>query len=111
MQMEKVEVTGATVDFFKFIQNGVVCYQFDSSKLGPPEPMVNAMAGLQLLKEGEELHMINHTAPSVLFSRVDAEFSHKVEELGDGKIKIIFSKIPGSVSSTDFTNTKCGGGC
>ena len=49
--MEKIEVAGSSVDFFKSIEDGLTTYHFDTSKCGPPEPMVNAMVGLQLLDE------------------------------------------------------------
>lgn len=111
MNKEKIEVKGATVDFFTYIIDGVTHYSFDSSELGPPEPMVNAMAGLALLKDGDKLVMINHTAPSVLFSRIEAEFSHEVKDGEDGKKIITFERKKGAAHTTDFTNTKCGGGC
>ena len=51
---KKIEIEGATVDFYTFIQDGTTNYYFDTSECGPPEPMVNAMAGLQLLDENSK---------------------------------------------------------
>ena len=106
---EKIEVAGATVDFFKFIQNGLTTYQFDTSKCGPPDPMVNAMAGLQLLDENSQLIMINHKAPGGLFPKVEAEFDYEVSETSDGMAKIVFTKKTGVESTTDFSANSCSG--
>ena len=46
---QKIEVAGSTVDFYTYMQDNNTIYQFDTSMTGPPEPMVNAMAGLKLL--------------------------------------------------------------
>ena len=106
---EKIEVAGATVDFFKFIEKGLTTYQFDTSKCGPPDPMVNAMAGLQLLDDNSQLFMINHKAPGGLFPKVEAEFNYEVSETAEGFAKIIFTKKTGAESTTDFSANKCGG--
>ena len=64
----KIEVAGATVDFFKLEKDGQSTYFFDTSKCGPPDPMVNAMCGLNLIKDtNSKLVMINHKAPGGLF--------------------------------------------
>jgi len=108
---EEVEVNGATVPFMKYEENGVTIYQFDSSKAGHPEPMINAMTGLQMIKDGEKLEMINSKAPMGLFPKIEADFNFEVEELNDGRFKITFSKKGGD-TTTDFSATSCsGGGC
>ncbi|AXH12996.1 hypothetical protein [Halarcobacter bivalviorum] len=110
--MEKIEVQGATVDFFKSIEDGLTTYHFDTSRCGPPEPMVNAMAGLQLLDENSQLVMINHKSPAGLFPKVEEEFNYFVEELDNGFARIIFRKKVGSINTTDFTQNSCSGsGC
>jgi len=108
---ETVEVNGATVPFVKYEEDGVVVYQFDTSRSGHPEPMVNAMCGLQqLIKTNEKLVMINSKPPMGLFPKVEAEFNFKVSELEDGIFKIIFTKRGATDTSTDFKDTGCGGG-
>ncbi|RXK13091.1 hypothetical protein CP965_04630 [Halarcobacter mediterraneus] len=110
--MEKIEVQGASVDFFKSIEDGLTTYHFDTSKCGPPEPMVNAMAGLQLLDENSQLIMINHKSPAGLFPKIEEEFTFFVEELENGLAKVVFRKKANSNEETDFTQTSCGGtGC
>jgi len=108
--MEKIEVLGSTVDFFKSIENGLTTYQFDTSMCGPPDPMVNAMAGLQLLDENSQLIMINHKSPGGLFPKIQGEFNFEEASTEDGKAKVIFTKKVGANSSTDFTQNTCSGG-
>lgn len=109
----KYEITleGATVPFYKETINGIVTYRFDSSKCGHPEPMINAMIGLQTIKENEKLIMINSKAPAGLFPKVENDFNFCVEELENRKFQITFTK-KGDGSSTDFSDRGCGGsGC
>ncbi len=108
-EAEKIEVDGATVNFFKFIQNGLTTYQFDTSMCGPPDPMVNAMAGLQLLDDNSQLIMINHKAPGGLFPRVEAEFNYEIAKTDDGMAKVVFTRKSGVESTTNFAANKCGG--
>ncbi|MBS9782393.1 MAG: hypothetical protein KGV43_01160 [Arcobacter sp.] len=89
--MEKIEVLGSTVDFFKEVKDGLTTYYFDTSKCGPPDPMVNAMAGLQLLDENSQLVMINHKSPQGLFPKIQDEYDFTEEEV-DKKVKVIFTK-------------------
>ncbi|MBA1438699.1 MAG: DUF2249 domain-containing protein [Epsilonproteobacteria bacterium] len=107
--MEKIEVTGATVDFFKEVQDGLTVYQFDTSRCGPPEPMVNAMAGLQLLDANSKLVMINHKAPGGLFPKIEGDFDYEVSEMDDGRVKVEFRKKTDASNTTDFTQNSCSG--
>ena len=107
--MEKIEVLGSTVDFFKSIKDGISTYQFDTSKCGPPDPMVNAMAGLQLLDENSKLVMLNHQTPGGLFPKIDQEFDYDVKNLPTGGVAVTFTKKSGASNTTDFTQNTCNG--
>ena len=108
--MQKIEALGATVDFFTFEEEGVRFFQFDTSKCAPPEPMVNAMAGLQLLKEpNQKLVMINHKAPMGLFPKIEMDFDYVISEEEEGIVKIVFTKKENSKDATDFTQNSCHG--
>ena len=109
-QAEQVEVNGATVPFYKYEADGVVHYQFDSSMSGHPEPMINAMSGLQLINGNERLVMINSKAPMGLFPKVQDEFNFEYKEIEGGKFRILFSKRGEGDAKTDFADTGCGGG-
>lgn len=108
---ESIMLDGATVPFFREIDNGAAIYTFDSSRCGHPEPMINAMIGLQTIQNNEKLVMINSKAPAGLFPRIENDFNYKIEELTDGRFKIIFTK-KSCATSIDFKDNKCSGvGC
>ncbi|RLA75097.1 MAG: hypothetical protein DRG11_02775 [Epsilonproteobacteria bacterium] len=107
--MQKIDVAGSTVDFFKVVKDGLTTYRFDTSKCGPPDPMVNAMAGLRLLDDSSKLIMTNHKAPGGLFPKVEQEFDYEIENLNDGTVEVTFTKKEGSANTTDFTQNSCGG--
>jgi uncharacterized protein (DUF2249 family) len=107
---QEIELEGATVPFFKYEENGVTFMQFDSSKCGHPEPMINAMTGLQAIIDGEKLVMINSKAPMGLFPKIEDEFTFELEELENGNAKVTFTKRSEDKSKTDFEDTGCGGG-
>ncbi len=107
--MEKIEVTGSTVDFYKEVENGLTTYMFDTSRCGPPDPMVNAMAGLQLLDANSQLVMINHKSPGGLFPRIENDFDYTEQITEEGKSKVIFTKKANGKNTTDFTQNSCSG--
>jgi len=87
----KIEVTGATVDFFKLEKDGQSTYYFDTSKCGPPDPMVNAMSGLKLINGTDsKLVMINHKAPGGLFAKLDSNISYDAQDI-DGFVQVTFT--------------------
>ena len=104
-----VNIENATVEFKKGTIGTITTYQFDTSKGG--HPMVNAMAGLAVLKDDEQLIMLNHCAPTGLFPKIADEFDYSHQELPNGLTQIVFSKKSEAQNTTDFTATSCGGGC
>jgi hypothetical protein len=107
---QKIEVTGATVDFYKLEKDGQSTYYFDTSAEGPPHPMVNAMSGLALIKgTNDTLVMINHKMPGGLFGKLEDDVKHIAEDLDDGLVKVVFSYNANATSESDLTQTSCGG--
>jgi len=106
---EQIELEGATVPFYKYEKDGVKYLQFDSSMTGHPEPMVNAMVGLQSLGEGESLVMINSKPPMGLFPKVENQFDFSHEEVAPGKVRVVFTPKANPTATTDFTDTACNG--
>jgi len=107
---QKIEVEGATVDFYKLEKDGESTYYFDTSKEGPPHPMVNAMSGLKLIEgTNNKLVMINHKTPGGLFGKLADDVRHSVEELDDGLVKVTFTYNPDATAQSDFTQTSCSG--
>lgn len=106
---KKIEVDGATVDFFELAQDGQSTYYFDTSAEGPPHPMVNAMSGLKLIKNtANTLVMINHKNPGGLFGKLEADVSHQTENIDGGLVKVTFSNVDAGVDS-DLSQTSCSG--
>ena len=105
----KIEVEGSTVDFFELAKDGQSTYYFDTSKEGPPHPMVNAMSGLKLIKNtANKLVMINHKMPGGLFSKLEADVAHIAQELDGGLVQVTFSSINAGVDS-DLSQSSCHG--
>jgi hypothetical protein len=109
-EAKKIEVDGATVDFFELVKDGQSSYYFDTSKCGPPDPMVNAMCGLRLIKNtNNKLIMINHKSPGGLFAKLDADVSSNVEVVEGGLVKVTFTTNGDSGVDSDLTQTSCNG--
>ena len=105
---QKINVDGSTVDFFQYEEEGKNCFYFDTSACSAPEPMINAMAGLQLLKKANDrLVMMNHTPPNGLFPRIQANYDFEMDDI-DGVVKIVFSYKADSIPQTDFSKNTCG---
>ena len=100
----KIDVENSTVTFYKYEDN----YYFDSSSTAIPEPMINAVAGLQILNENEKLIMINHKIPMGLFPKIEAFFDYEVEEFEDF-VKVTFSKKKEIITNLDNIDSNCQG--
>jgi len=106
----KIEVNGATVDFYKLEKDGESSYYFDTSAEGPPHPMVNAMSGLALIKGTKDtLVMINHKMPGGLFAKLEDDVRHVAEDLDGGLVKVVFSYNLDAANESDLSQTSCGG--
>lgn len=107
---KKIQLDDASVDFYEYIQDGLKCYYFDSSECGPPDPMVNAMLGLQLLENTtDRLVMVNHKAPGGLFPKIQNDFSYEIFNLEDGRAQVVFALKNEKSINTDFTSNSCAG--
>lgn len=106
-EKDKMEVEGATVDFFTFNEGDETYYYFDTTKCGPPEPMVNAMTGLQLLKSDKEvLIMHNHKKPMGLLEKVSKNYDITEEMQDDGTIMLFFRRNAPS-DQADLSDKSC----
>ncbi|WP_292655940.1 hypothetical protein [Nitratifractor sp.] len=107
---EPIEIPGATVPFFTYKEGETQVYEFDTSKCGPPEPMVNAMAGLKFIDgPDKKLVMINHKKPMGLLAKIEENYNIAEEDLPDGRIKLIFSYKPGASESAKLDDSHCEG--
>jgi hypothetical protein len=110
IQKEQIEVMGATVPFFTYTMGETQYFEFDTSKCGPPDPMVNAMAGLKLIDSSDKkLVMINHKKPMGLLEKISANFNIEDEALEDGRVKLVFSYKDGESEKANLNETSCAG--
>jgi hypothetical protein len=107
---EALEVEGATVPFFTYRVEDTQFIEFDTSKCGPPDPMVNAMAGLKLLDApNKKVVMINHKSPGGLLAKIGENYDIVEDKLEDGRVKLVFSYRSGESEKADLANNSCGG--
>ncbi len=100
---QKIEVVGSTVDFFKLSKDSQSTYYFDTSKCGPPDPMVNAVCGLKLIKgTNDKLVMINHKAPAGLLNKLADDVIYESQTLEDGLTLVTFSSNNEATTSSDL---------
>ncbi len=110
LNKESIEVEGATVPFFTYTLGEDQVFEFDTSKCGPPDPMVNAMAGLKKIDgPNKKLVMINHKKPMGLLDKIGENYDVSTEDMEDGRVKLIFSYRSGESEQADLSQTSCGG--
>ena len=107
---EALEVEGATVPFFTYKDGEDQIIEFDTSKCGPPDPMVNAMAGLKLLDApNKKVVMINHKSPGGLLAKIGENYDITEEKLDDGRVKLVFSYKTGESEKANLNDAACHG--
>ena len=110
IKKDPIEVTGATVPFFTYQEGEIQVFEFDTSKCGPPDPMVNAMSGLALIDgAGKRLDMINHKKPMGLLNKIGENFNITDEEIEGGLVKISFSYKSGASEEANLADKNCHG--
>ncbi|RLA72948.1 MAG: hypothetical protein DRG24_01595 [Epsilonproteobacteria bacterium] len=88
---ERIDLPGATLPFFKYEEEGLTCFEFNSTKSDPPIPMVNAMRGLELIKRPEDrLVMQNMQEPMGLYPKIAETFEWEVTVLENSDMQIVF---------------------
>jgi len=91
LKKELIKVPRATLDFYKYEEDGLVFYEFDATESSAPEPMINAIVGLGILQDtNDRLVGIFFHEPVPLYNRIGNKFSHEATELESGDFKIVF---------------------
>jgi len=107
---EPIEVEGANVPFFTYTLGEDQVFEFDTSKCGPPDPMVNAMAGLKLLDApNKKVVMINHKSPGGLLAKIGENYDIESEDLDDGRVKLTFSYKSEESEKANLAQNSCEG--
>jgi len=105
---EEFSPEGATVPFYKYTMGEDQIIEFDTSKCGPPEPMVNAMIGLKMVDDHTKLLMINHKKPMGLLDKVGENYAIEEAAMDDGRVQLFFSQT-GASDEADLSDPNCEG--
>ena len=93
MQKELVEVPRATLDIYNYKENEFNVYEFDATECSPPEPMVNTIVTLEMLKNENDILRVKYFhEPFPLYERVSPSFSHESQELESGDFLVTFKR-------------------
>ena len=94
MQKKLVTVPRATLDIYNYQEDGLNIYEFDATECEPPEPMVNTIVSLEMLKNAEDILRVKYFhEPFPLYERVSSSFSHESQELENGDFLVTFKRI------------------
>jgi hypothetical protein len=94
MQKKLIVIQRTTLDIYNYEENGLNIYEFDATECSPPEPMVNTIVCLEMLKnENDRLQVMFFHEPQPLFERVSTLYSYESQEQESGNFLIIFKKI------------------
>ncbi|WP_373004557.1 hypothetical protein [Sulfurimonas sp.] len=93
MNKKLVEIPGTTLPFYTYEKDGLTIYEFNATECNPPEPMVNTVKGLSLLKnENDRLVGLFFHEPFPLYERIPFTISHEAVELDSGDFQVTFKK-------------------
>ena len=110
MNPQPLHLENTTVPFSTYTQNEITYIEFDTSMCVPPEPMVNAMIALeQLTSSNVKVVMINHRSPVGLLAKIASFYDIETIELGEGKLKLVFSYKEGETPKADLSKKSCAG--
>ena len=94
LHKELVKIPRTTLDFYRYEEDGLIFYEFDATQSCAPEPMVNAMVALEMIKdENQRLVGTFFHEPMPLLSRISSVFSYESTELANGDFRIVFKKL------------------
>jgi hypothetical protein len=93
MQKKLIVVPRATLEIYNYEEDGLNIYEFDATECSPPEPMVNTIVTLEMLKNKEDrLKVKFFHEPQPLFEKVAPLYTHISEELEGGDFLVTFKK-------------------
>ena len=88
-----IKIPRATLDFYKYEKDGLTFYEFDATQSSAPEPMINAMVGLEMIKnKNDRLKGIFFHEPMPLLQRVSPYFDYEATELQNGDYCLVFKR-------------------
>jgi len=88
-----VKIPRTTLDFYKYEKDDLTFYEFDATNSCAPEPMMNALVALEMIKdENERLVGVFFHEPTPLLQRIAKFFSYESKELENGDFRIVFKR-------------------
>lgn len=91
MEKKLVKIPLTTLNFYKYEKDGLIFYEFDATECQPPEPMVNTMNALRIIKsKNERVVGTFFHEPSPLYNKISKSFSYEAKELENGDFEITF---------------------
>jgi len=94
MKKEKVAIPLTTLDFYKYEKDGITYFEFDARECTPPEPMLNALNALRIIKhDNERLVGIFFHEPTPLYAKIFNFFSHESKQLENSDYQITFKRL------------------
>lgn len=90
-EKELVLIPRATLDVYKYNDNGLVIYEFNATECSPPEPMVNTIVVLDKIRDNNERLVVTYFhEPTPLFQRINSKFSYDSIELDSGDFQVTY---------------------
>ena len=94
MEKKLVSIPRATLDIYNYTKDGFNIYEFDATECSPPEPMVNTIVALEMLKNDRDILLAKYFhEPSPLYERLGNSFTYESKELESGDFLVTFKKI------------------
>ncbi len=91
MNKKLVEVVGATIPFYSYEKDGLNYFEFDATECESPEPMVNTIRALVLLKnKNDRVVGIYFHEPFPLYQRIPLTIEYEAQELESGDFSVTF---------------------
>jgi hypothetical protein len=89
-----IQIPGTTLDFYTYEKGGLKYYEFDATECEPPEPMMNTLRGLAVLKSPNERLVGRYIhEPFPLYERIPFSFEYKPTELPNGDFEVVFKRV------------------
>jgi len=78
IEKKRVTIPRATLDIYNYSEDGLNVYEFNATECSPPEPMVNTIVTLEMLKNDNDILRVT--------------FFHDSVELESGDILVTFKR-------------------
>lgn len=91
MQKALVDIPRTSLDIYNYQEDGSNIYEFDATECSAPEPMLNTIAALEVLKnQNDLLKVLFFHEPIPLYQKVSQKFSYESQEQKNGDFLVIF---------------------